>query len=158
MQGFFRSVVGLSRRTTIDRLKCQSFVNPNHLRCSKQATPWLYQRVLNFTEQASNQQSQQRTCSNSSAAKHLRLYADLVFVCQHRCAWFVIPYPRLDVIFQQLSSLQVGSRDFSVQMPQKEANDRGKPFDIHGVHSEYSPGLNEYDAVLSDVTHENFQS
>ena len=66
--------------------------------------------------------------------------------------------PSYDTIAQRFSSSHVDPQSYFSRKRQQEAKDRGEFSDIHDVHPEYSPDPNEYDVVLSDVTHEKLKS
>lgn len=79
----------------------------------------------------------------------------------HRTYSVQLPYsgpPSYETISRRFSSSQVDPQAYFNLKQQKEAKDRGEFVDIHDVDPEYSPGPNEYDVLLSDVTHAKLQS
>ena len=67
--------------------------------------------------------------------------------------------PCYDTIARRLSSSQVDPEAFLRRKRQQEAKDRGEFFDFHDVDPEYNkPSPDEYDALLSDITHEKLRT
>ncbi|PWW79642.1 hypothetical protein C7212DRAFT_362071 [Tuber magnatum] len=65
--------------------------------------------------------------------------------------------PSYDTIFRRFSS-DIDPQAFVIRKHGQEAKDRGEFIDIHGVGPEYSPGPDEYDVMLTDVTYQKLQA